>query len=706
MRQAFAHDTPNEAASIAAERCKVMRLLATVAPQTFLQNLLPLEFRASCPSAVAPFVEKESQIRGFAVVRIYDDFLTGTSESRLAISTESGLVELAFTSASPHITPRSEISVSGIQIGDVLVAEPANVSISRTAGVTPLFEDTIKVLALLVTFPDSNPTVVTKEVIIAKHFSDSSAIKTLYREMSGGKATITGDVFGWYLDTLVHASDTYPELVDLEGMVQAFNIDLSKYNHIVEFVNARSGGAISTLGKYPLTIQGKTYNLSTSSVSADQYFISVYNDWDPAKFDGWQGKIFVHELGHGMGLGHASGLINYNSSPTTQAYANWFDIMGWGGGPWAYPGSNPRQQGWGRHFNTCFKAKLGWLDRSSILQIYESGTYSIHPMEKMSGTRAARFSPYGDSSFAVYMEYRRPIGFDDILASSTSSPETGLFINLSPEIITGEPLSSESYLVDTTPANSGNYYRGMDDPVLIDTNTYRNDVLGITVGPILMATPDSIVFSVQIQPGMLAERPVPVSPTNVSFPYTWPLASTIEFRWRSVAHADSFEFNVNNLPNGGWKPNTVFGATRITTDTVVSISGYWYADSEYFWQVRGFRGGRKGSWSQRMYFGVGYPVAYAGNEESVVPGAVSLAQNYPNPFNPSTTIRYGLPSRARVVLTIYNTLGQQVSTLVQGEQDPGYHEVRFDGSTLPSGVYFYRIRAGSFVGTKKCLLMK
>jgi hypothetical protein len=89
-----------------------------------------------------------------------------------------------------------------------------------------------------------------------------------------------------------------------------------------------------------------------------------------------------------------------------------------------------------------------------------------------------------------------------------------------------------------------------------------------------------------------------------------------------------------------------------------------------------------------------------------VPHALNLSQNYPNPFNPSTTIRYGLPNRSYVTLTVFNTLGQSVSTLVNGEQDAGYHEVQFDGKDLSSGIYFYRLQAGEFVSTKRMLIMK
>jgi photosystem II stability/assembly factor-like uncharacterized protein len=88
------------------------------------------------------------------------------------------------------------------------------------------------------------------------------------------------------------------------------------------------------------------------------------------------------------------------------------------------------------------------------------------------------------------------------------------------------------------------------------------------------------------------------------------------------------------------------------------------------------------------------------------PVSFSLLQNYPNPFNPSTTIRYGLPQRSRVLLSVFNTFGQQVAVLVREEQEAGYHEVRFVGSGLSSGVYFYRLSAGDFVQTRKLLLLR
>jgi hypothetical protein len=88
------------------------------------------------------------------------------------------------------------------------------------------------------------------------------------------------------------------------------------------------------------------------------------------------------------------------------------------------------------------------------------------------------------------------------------------------------------------------------------------------------------------------------------------------------------------------------------------------------------------------------------------PDAFRLEQNYPNPFNPGTVIRYTLPARARVRLTVYNSLGQNVATLVDEETEPGVHDIRFDGSGLASGMYFYRLQAGSLVESKKLLLVR
>jgi len=89
-----------------------------------------------------------------------------------------------------------------------------------------------------------------------------------------------------------------------------------------------------------------------------------------------------------------------------------------------------------------------------------------------------------------------------------------------------------------------------------------------------------------------------------------------------------------------------------------------------------------------------------------VPGSYALEQNYPNPFNPSTSVDFSLPAASQVRLSVYNLLGQEVATIVNGQMAAGTHTVRFDASKLSSGVYLYRLTAGSFTKSMKMLLLK
>lgn len=84
----------------------------------------------------------------------------------------------------------------------------------------------------------------------------------------------------------------------------------------------------------------------------------------------------------------------------------------------------------------------------------------------------------------------------------------------------------------------------------------------------------------------------------------------------------------------------------------------------------------------------------------------TLDQNFPNPFNPSTTINYSIPNSSFVQLIVYNSIGQEIAILVNEIIEGGNHSVDFDASNLPSGIYLYKLQAGSFVETKKMILMK
>ena len=94
----------------------------------------------------------------------------------------------------------------------------------------------------------------------------------------------------------------------------------------------------------------------------------------------------------------------------------------------------------------------------------------------------------------------------------------------------------------------------------------------------------------------------------------------------------------------------------------------------------------------------------------IAPSVFSLSQNYPNPFNPSTSIQYAISSRQFVSLKVYDVLGEEIATLVNEEKPAGNYEIDFQSTVgslqLASGIYYYQLRSGDYVETKKMMMIK
>ena len=104
--------------------------------------------------------------------------------------------------------------------------------------------------------------------------------------------------------------------------------------------------------------------------------------------------------------------------------------------------------------------------------------------------------------------------------------------------------------------------------------------------------------------------------------------------------------------------------------------------------------------------GIGAVVIGIEDEQPLMPNSFSLKQNYPNPFNPRTLIEYTLPKPGKVLLTVYNLLGEEVTRLIDKRIAAGVHQVTWDASSVASGIYFYRLKAGDFVQTRKMVVLK
>ncbi|MGE5365164.1 MAG: T9SS type A sorting domain-containing protein [Bacteroidota bacterium] len=173
--------------------------------------------------------------------------------------------------------------------------------------------------------------------------------------------------------------------------------------------------------------------------------------------------------------------------------------------------------------------------------------------------------------------------------------------------------------------------------------------------------------------------------------------SSVSLKWNTATEINNhgFEIERKTAANAGWeKIGFVEGHGNSN-----SPLNYSYADAK----------APKGSLSYRLKqidndgkYTYSSIVEVANN----IVEKFELAQNYPNPFNPSTKIKFSLPEKSAVSLRVFNSLGQEVSTLVNGEMEAGTHEASFNASGLPSGIYVCKISAGKYSAVRKMMMIK
>jgi hypothetical protein len=198
------------------------------------------------------------------------------------------------------------------------------------------------------------------------------------------------------------------------------------------------------------------------------------------------------------------------------------------------------------------------------------------------------------------------------------------------------------------------------------------------------------------------------TPSSNPYPTPWPNWVTVDLRSQNISTNSPFavgfiidgtypdDANVNRVmiktaPIGN-------GRNSLSYDQNGSSGAQWYfyvtseaGDSAYYYLIRAY---------------VNFKTNGVRNTVELNPMSFNLSQNFPNPFNPSTSIQFTLPSRMYTTLKVYDMLGREVATLIDGFQESGSHDVKFDAAHLPSGVYLYRISTDTFTETKKLVLLK
>jgi hypothetical protein len=223
----------------------------------------------------------------------------------------------------------------------------------------------------------------------------------------------------------------------------------------------------------------------------------------------------------------------------------------------------------------------------------------------------------------------------------------------------------------------------------IPGTTVRPRPIGLTY-----MTPNNILFAA-VDAWLGGGAAYPYGRVYLINPHTGAFVSTDT----SVYMIDAAQWNFAltggyNLRAGGTVPGNASGYTSVY-DVEIDEAGYVYTQSHYGWTVDKWR-----------YNGA-LPIITSVEEiPGEVPERFMLQQNYPNPFNPATTIEFSLVSGGYVTLKVYDILGREVATLVDGEQASGTFRLMFDASDLPSGTYFYTLKSAGYSETKRMLVLK
>ena len=183
--------------------------------------------------------------------------------------------------------------------------------------------------------------------------------------------------------------------------------------------------------------------------------------------------------------------------------------------------------------------------------------------------------------------------------------------------------------------------------------------------------------------------------------------------WNRVSLESGWDFGyVEVSDNNGstWQQIISYTGTNLTwTEQSFDITQYVNASTQLKIRFRITSDGNtlgQGWWVDDIKL-TNYCLGLVGvHGKTSIPKTFAMAQNYPNPFNPVTVIKYQVPQPVAVSIKVFDVLGKEIAALVNEKKEPGYYEASFDGSSLASGLYFYRIEAGNFVETKKMMLIK
>jgi len=461
-----------------------------------------------------------------------DDLARGRSTIAYQLLTRShGVVSLTLTRLPEDVAVGMRVRIEGMLSGHTLAA--AGGSVEATGGTTAAATTGGRTTAvILFNFSNDTRQPWTTDAVRSAVFTGASSVNAYYQEQSFGRVSFVGkvrtdgDVYGWY--TIPNANtgcDAGGWSSAAKTAAQNAGVDLSGYQHIVYGFPRVSGCGWAGMAYLPGTISWIDGYMTTTSVVG-------------------------HELGHNIGVHHASSLsctangvrVSISTSCTSSEYGDPFDIMGQNA----------------RHMNTWHKAQLGWYDAAQKQDVTANGTYLLNPIESASTGLQLLRVPRGTSGDYYYLEYRRPLGFDNF--SSTDAVVNGVSIRIGKDYTK----LTQSQLIDATPGTTS-----FTDAALGVGKTFTDPVYGISF---TTQSVSSTSATIQVVFGGANPPPPPPPPGDTTAPtppgnlrVTATTTSSITIAW------DASTDNVGVAGYGIYRGTTYLGSATTTAVRLVNL---------------------------------------------------------------------------------------------------------------------------------------
>jgi M6 family metalloprotease-like protein len=428
--------------STARERKQLLLEVIETKPATVLNNALSKKVRDKLPPKVQKLTEEQVDLKGTLEVLHEDDFENQKSREFHFLSVGKKKYSLHTSDQFPHLLSSSKVRVIGIKLDDKIAfttkdtlevleeAQPDSIGEQRT-------------VVILANFQNTNEPDLTHAEVYDVVFSQ---VNDFYLEASYGKTWFSGDIFGWYTMPIDYICDPYTTRIEAIEAADP-DVDFTQYSRLVIVLATYCKDGQASLGKYLETTDDGEVLISTAWINSRAF----------------GRRVVGHELGHNLGLHHASflkcGDAAITDDCTVSEYGDRYDIMG-------SPSTG--------HMNAPHKEGVGWFEDSNILEVTESGIYTIEPIETATaGLKALKIRRAPEDY--LYVEYRQPIGEDtglDVI------PGTDVFEGALLHTLATPIAYKKTLILDMSPPESSIYCL---TPALHVGNSFTDPATGTTV---------------------------------------------------------------------------------------------------------------------------------------------------------------------------------------------------------------------------------